>query len=868
MPMLSRLQGFFGDLSLRKAVALALFLGLTVSIMLSAWGYLMEQRALLLRDLRNEHARMVEVLALGMQNPLWELRPEAGRPLLEALLRDERVSAIRVSSNLVPEFLEVTLPERQQGERLHLTSPVTFGDHIIGEVAVTLDTRQLSVRIAQQWAQVLTTCLLQLAAGTLIIFPLLRFKVLLPLRRLVAHSETLAAGALDQTLDWRRGDELGVLGRSFEKMRQALNGLVVDLEQRNLTLREREQELLDQASILQAILDNMMDGVNLVDEQLRLVAWNRRFLDIMELPDDVVRPGVTVEELIQFNLQRGVYEASRPEALHRAILESFRTADTRPLRLTLRNGRRVDVRRRAVPGGGVVSTFIDVTEEHEARRQADANRSLLEAVMDAVPALLHVKDRQLRYQFVNRQFLTWIGLERGAVLGRTGCEVHPDGSQARDQEVLETGKALPFYEQTYGNAETDKASVWTTKVPLLDADRQVTHIITVGLDISERKQAERELARHREALHQSEKLSALGSLLSGVAHELNNPLAVVVGRSILMEEQLRDSAAAKGIAKIRGAAERCARIVKTFLTVARQQEPARVPVQIRDVLATALEMVGHRLREGDIAVTLDIEPDLPELAADPDQLSQVFMHLFVNAQQALGKVAGPRRLGIVARRDRTAEELSIRIADNGPGIPADILPRIFEPFFTTKAVGEGGGVGLSVSRGIIEAHGGTLNAAAADSGAVFEIRLPWTGHPTVVCESQEHGAQNAAPQHILIVDDVVEIAQMLGEILTEAGYRIELAEDGQAALNKLCERSFDLILSDLRMARLDGPALYAELQTRNPELLERLIFITGDTLSQTVSGFLARVQRPVIAKPFAPAEVKRVVEQTLAQVCH
>ncbi|MEZ5584826.1 MAG: PAS-domain containing protein [Candidatus Competibacteraceae bacterium] len=683
--ILARLQALFDNLSLRKAVALALLVGLTISVGLAAWGYLTEQRTALLRRLNNDHARIVEVLALGMQTPLWELRPEAGRNLLDAVMLDERVTAIQVSSPLLPKFLETAQPERLHGDPLQRNRPVMFAGEQIGEVLVEMDTGHLARLLADQWEQMLMIGLLQLVTGTLIIFVLLRFKVMTPLRRLVRQSEDLAAGILNRPRDWQRNDELGMLGRSFEKMRCSLRDLVADLERRNLMLRERETALVNQTSVLQAILDNMTDGVNLVDENLRLVAWNQRFLDIMELPADLARPGVTVDELIDFNLQRDKFNVSDPARLRSTILDSFRMVDTQSIRFTLAGGKRVDVRRRAVPGGGVVSTFTDVTEELEARRRVDETRNLLETIVDAVPAMLNVKDRQLRYQLVNDQFLNVAQMERSAVLGKTNSEIcsrritpYPD---ERDQQVIATGKPLPFYEVVYDADTANPVTVWTTKVPLCDTDGQVTHIITVGLDISERKKAEAELARHREALHQSEKLSALGSLLSGVAHELNNPLSVVVGRSFLLEEQLRGSALANSIAKVRATAERCARIVKTFLTVARQQETARVPIQINDVIIHSLDMVGHRLHESGIKVALDIAPGLPTLMADPDQLSQVFMHLIVNAQQALDSIPEPRRLTVSAGFDEANDEIYVQIGDNGPGIPRNMLHRIFEPFY-------------------------------------------------------------------------------------------------------------------------------------------------------------------------------------------
>jgi two-component system NtrC family sensor kinase len=239
---------------------------------------------------------------------------------------------------------------------------------------------------------------------------------------------------------------------------------------------------------------------------------------------------------------------------------------------------------------------------------------------------------------------------------------------------------------------------------------------TVGaiVDLTERKRIEAELARQREALYQSEKLSALGSLLAGMAHEINNPLSVVVGRAILLEEDAPDAATAAAVVKIRQAAERCTRIVKTFLAMARQQPPERVPVHLNELISAALELVSYGLRTAGITVRLDLASDLPTLLADAAQLQQVFSNLFVNAQQALLEVPEPRWLHVTTCWERQSHVVCITVTDNGPGVPAPIHSRIFDPFFTTKPLGVGTGVGLSLSHAIITAHGGSL---------IFD--LPW-----------------------------------------------------------------------------------------------------------------------------------------------
>ncbi len=390
-------------------------------------------------------------------------------------------------------------------------------------------------------------------------------------------------------------------------------------------------------------------------------------------------------------------------------------------------------------------------------------------------------------------------------------------------------------------------------------------ILSIGRDITEKRQAARELERQRESLYQREKLAALGSLLAGVAHELNNPLSVVVARAVMLEEQ--GDAAARAVAvKIRTAAERCARIVRTFLGMARQQRPERGPVAINDVVTAALEITAYAVRTSNIDVELDLAADIPPILADADQLHQVMLNLIVNAQQALQERPAPRRIRVASRFDRASALVRVSVADNGPGIPEHLRTRVFEPYFTTKPTGIGTGVGLTVSLAIVEAHGGTLTLDCPVDGPVFNLALPVgcvdaagaddapaTGPPT-----------STGRRKILIVDDEVEIRELLAQILGAVGHRVVVAGSGREALARMSEEHYDVMLTDMRMPDLDGPALYQEVERRWPRRAARVAFVTGDTLSPGLREFVLRSGRPVIEKPFLPGDVRRVVAEMLA----
>jgi two-component system NtrC family sensor kinase len=390
-------------------------------------------------------------------------------------------------------------------------------------------------------------------------------------------------------------------------------------------------------------------------------------------------------------------------------------------------------------------------------------------------------------------------------------------------------------------------------------------VLALARDITARKRSEEELARQRESLHQREKLAALGSLLAGVAHELNNPLSVVVARAVLLEEQ-GDVATRTAAIKIRTAAERCARIVRTFLAMARKQRPERGPVAINEVVAAALDIAAYAIRAGNIEVVLDLAPDLPLVQADADQMHQVLLNLIINAQQALAERGGPRRITIASRFDGAADAVCITVADNGPGIPAHLRARVFEPYFTTKPIGMGTGVGLAVSLGVVEAHGGTIVVESSPhGGASFVISLPAGSHGVtkVRDELPVHAAGDA--RAVLVVDDEPGIRESLAEILGGAGHRVTTASCGREALERMQFARFDVVLMDIRMRDLDGRALYGEIARRWPAQVTRVVFVTGDTLASELREFVRESGRRVIEKPFLPGEVRRVVAEVTTE---
>ncbi len=381
-------------------------------------------------------------------------------------------------------------------------------------------------------------------------------------------------------------------------------------------------------------------------------------------------------------------------------------------------------------------------------------------------------------------------------------------------------------------------------------------------EITERKRLEQQL-------RQAEKLSALGQLVAGVAHELNNPLAIIMGYSqILSKQTTHDPALRADLGKILRESERAAKIVRNLLTFARPREPQMTTVDINRLLANLIETHESVFEVSGIVVHARLQPDLPTTVADPHQIEQVFTNILLNATQALQTHDGPRTIEIASEQhERT---LRVMFADSGPGIAPEIVSKIFDPFFTTKPPGKGTGLGLSISHSIIHEHRGRIWVQSErGQGAKFFVELPLIVRTaeealaaTPPARRKERDPQ-AATRRLLLVDDEPGILEVLSMTLSEAGYTIDTANSGAEAYERIGRQRYDLIVSDLCMPGMDGEALYKRVRESNPELARRIIFVTGDTVSAKSRSFLEWTGNRWFSKPFNIGELETVVSNFL-----
>ena len=369
----------------------------------------------------------------------------------------------------------------------------------------------------------------------------------------------------------------------------------------------------------------------------------------------------------------------------------------------------------------------------------------------------------------------------------------------------------------------------------------------------------------QERLLQSEKMASVGQLVSGVAHELNNPLTGVMGFAQLLLMRDLDERSRHEVETIYSEAERAAKIVQNLLSFARRRKAAKELVDVIVLLERVLELRSYDLRVKNISLDLALDPRLPKTMADADQLQQVFFNIIINAEQAMLQARGRGRLTV--RSARAGDRIRLTFADDGPGVPPENLRRIFDPFFTTKEAGAGTGLGLTIAYGIIEDHGGRISVdSALGRGATFTVDIPIVGG-TVRRPEEDYGegpATAVGGRRILVVDDEENIQSLLRGVLSQDGHSVDSAGNGLEALERLSTARYDLVITDIKMPEMSGQEFYRRVREKDRELARRMVFITGDTINTATRQFLQRVHNPCVAKPFKLREVREVVERQLS----
>ena len=468
-------------------------------------------------------------------------------------------------------------------------------------------------------------------------------------------------------------------------------------------------------------------------------------------------------------------------------------------------------------------------------------------------------------------------------------------NRSRGPEIMRSGNRGPFIGMTQSDAAGQRTCIG---VPLMSGEgglgllmilcadgepfeeaelkllnsfcRQISVAIQNSILISRLRDNIAELKETRNKLIQSDKLALLGEMVSGVAHEINNPLAAIMGYNELLLDA--DSISEKGrtmLEKSISCVHRCRKIVQGLLSFARKTELEKTPANINDIIDNVLAHREYDLAVSNIEVVRNYEIERPIAVVDPNQIEQVFLNLLNNAFDSM---AGRDVPGILEVRSFAvdADTMQVEFIDNGCGIKEEDKAKLFDPFFTTKEVGKGTGLGLSVSYGIIKEHDGDLYLDNAHyCGAKFVITLPTvSGRRTADWRKRRVDASLRPKAHgsILVVDDEEVVIDVIEAALSARGFSVESAANGEEAYEKLASFQYDLIISDIRMpGAMDGPGLYRAIKEKDPEMTERFVFISGDVMEKTTAEFLNESGRAYLLKPFSLSDLSEVIERTLEQ---
>ena len=413
----------------------------------------------------------------------------------------------------------------------------------------------------------------------------------------------------------------------------------------------------------------------------------------------------------------------------------------------------------------------------------------------------------------------------------------------------------------------DGSAMWVEVTARVDTRSGDTRRLeAVMRDITERKKLHDQSRDVYQQLLQAEKMASLGQTMSGVAHELNNPLATILACAERLGGRELDDRTRRDVDAIHNAAERAARIVRNLQMFARKRHTTRTTVDLNQVVRETLALRAYEQRAANVRVIDGLAAGLPPVFADPHQIQQILLNLIINAEQAMLAAHGRGTLILRSWQDPDRDAVLLEVSDDGPGVPEDVQSKIFDPFFTTKAVGKGTGLGLTVAYAIAQEHGGRLSVAAGrEGGASFLLELPVSGATVRVPEAISVPPQSSAPTgaRALVIEDERALGEAVAATLTEEGFRVDRAEDGEEALARVRAQHYDVIICDLKMPKVDGMAFFAEVSAKMPNIAKRLVFVTGDVAGSEAERFLESSGCRWIAKPFRLRDLVRVARETL-----
>jgi two-component system NtrC family sensor kinase len=507
-------------------------------------------------------------------------------------------------------------------------------------------------------------------------------------------------------------------------------------------------------------------------------------------------------------------------------------------------------------------TILDISQRKKLQQELKKSEEKYHTIFDNVPVSIFLIDANGKVVDVNRYHVDVIMknlMSKEEYVDRHILDFDFLKGTMMGEKFTELLKGKHFYirEAYFPDSYRGGPKCYNIQGTPLLANGRVTGAIVLLADVTDLKKLQRELM-------QSEKLSALGEMISGVAHELNNPLTSVLGYSQLFQQYDVSQDLKEDLNKIRSEAERCHRIVQSLLSFARRHKPGKIYTGINGVIENALELMAYELKVNNIEVIKELDMNLPFTMVDPYQLQQVLLNLINNAYHAMITDKGKGKL--VVKSTQNQQKIEISLNDNGPGISLENLPKIFDPFFSTKESGEGTGLGLSLSYGIIKEHQGEiLVESELGKGSTFIIKLPIIDYPVKKDTEKPPAIVKKKPvgARVLVVEDEEILRSLILRLLQREGYKVSSAENGLKALEMIDQNNYNAIISDIKMPRLSGKEFYKRLKKQQPELANRVIFLTGDVLNANTNQFLLQLEDRYLTKPFNNEHLLNLIAEVI-----
>jgi signal transduction histidine kinase/FixJ family two-component response regulator len=690
------------------------------------------------------------------------------------------------------------------------------------------------------------------------------------------------------------GETLGVLAAGFrhESPSRAVIGrleLRAGLAITALVLRERNREAARQQASQRALLQGSDAATLLVDGRGAIVGLSRGARALLGDEQDSTAPageeGATPSrqfvELFHARARQQVENWLRRVRAH-AHLEIGNHHDAREVEL--QSGGRV-LLQCVQPHLGLAVVILEPLAAPDTALRQDRAEAQLFHLMEWLEEGVVLFDAQNRIQAMNSRFEQMFGMpaeESGRIATLHGLIARLSDQAAEPEKFAKRWRDLggglgSGLREEILLARPAQRVLERVARPILDADGRPIGRVEIYRDLTAQRAFQAKLL-------QTERLAALGQMVTGIAHELSNPLTSILGYAQRLFLRSHAEGQSDEVQQIFQEAERASAIVRQLLMNARESLPERRKVSLNQLVSRTVDLQKITLAGEKVAVELDLDETLPFIIGDAGQLQQVVLNLVGNARQAIEQRGRGGTIRLSTKGVDSGQRAQLEVSDDGPGVPQAIASRIFDPFFTTKPAGIGTGLGLAIVLGVVREHGGHVRVASPPGGgATFSVQfpaapmaqaqtgaVPATGPGRKLAPGWQQRVRAALSSgndaRVLVVEDEPTVARLISDVLEDEGFQVDTLVDGHEALERVAKESYDLVVCDMRMPGLDGQHFYETLASAGNPLCKRFLFVTGDVLSSPTHEFLNRHNLPHVAKPFRVEELTERVRRVLLEV--